>query len=153
MKWTNHHDVEKYLEAKEYIDTIIMPLSPFGLEADQAPSKIAYQKEVLAVLTKELEQELSGRTLLIPSYTYWKSSKLDEEIIRINQWLSHIQKQPFEHIFLITFDATWKKVEKELNGNLLWFPHIQTGELHSSEMQKMIREQVSQISELIRSYW
>jgi hypothetical protein len=64
-----------------------------------------------------------------------------------------MQKQPFEHIILFTFDAGWKKYEKELQGNVLWLPGMQTGDLHSKEMQSVIRDQIAQVSEIIRSYW
>lgn len=152
MKWTSD-DLGKYKQAKEYIDTAIIPVQGFQLEQDKTLEKDAFQQEILTIYANEIEKELSGRTLLTPSYNYIKSNELDEEIVRLNHWIQHIQTQPFSSIFVLTFDNQWKKRERELEAELLWFPSVQTSNIKSEETGQMIRNQVEQISELIRSYW
>lgn len=152
MKWTSE-DLQKYVEAKEYIDTAIIPVLGFQMLDEKVLEKEAFQKEVLSIYANEIEKELSGRILLTPPYNYIKSNDLTDEIGRLNKWIEHIQEQPFTSIFILTFDNQWKKNEKDLNGELLWFPSVQTGNVKSEETIKMIRNQVEQISELIRSYW
>src|SRR5699024_11215380 len=98
-------------------------------------------------------KELSGRVMLSPTYYYLKTADLKEELDRLNHWIADIQKQPFNEVFLFTFDNAWKKIEKDLEGNLLWFPGMKTGNIRSQEANTLIRNQVEQISELIRSYW
>lgn len=152
MKWTKT-DMEKYKDAKEFVDTLLIPLSPFEIGEDTSLEKDAFQQEVLHLYVHEIEQQLAGRLLLIPSYMYLKSIAKDNEVNRIQQFVSNAQKQPFEHVFFITFDASWRKYEADLNGHVLWVPSVQTGDLKSKEVQSLIKDQVTQLSELIRSYW
>ena len=152
VKWRKN-DMEQYVKAKEYIDTVIIPLIPFQMAKDQELSKDSFQNEALALFLTEMEKELSGRLLLTPNYHYIKPTSLEQEKERLNGWLENIQEQPFKHIFFITFDSQWKKVEKDLKGSLIWLPGFATTDLLSREVMQMVRGQVSEISELIRSYW
>lgn len=152
MKWTKM-DMEKYIEAKEFVDTLLIPLSPFKMGDDTSLEKDAFQQEVLHLFVHEIEQQLAGRLLLIPSYMYLKDADKKSEAERIQLFLEDAQKQPIEHVFYITFDASWRKHEKDLQGNVLWVPSVQTGDLKSKEVQSLIKDQVEQLSEYIRSYW
>src|SRR5699024_9834281 len=150
MRWKKA-ELEKYVQAKEYVDTIFLPLTPFQLGSDEDAKKNSLQNELINIFAHEIEKELSGRIMLVPNYYYINNK--EDEVNRINSWINDMRKQPFEHIILFTFDAGWKKYEKELQGNVLWLPGMQTGDLHSQEMQSVIRDQIAQVSEIIRSYW
>lgn len=152
MKWIKD-DLQQYINSKEYVDTIIIPLLPFQLSHESDLAKDAFQREVLVLFFNELEKELAGRVLRIPSYNYIKSADKGKEIIRIQTWLDDIKKQPFDKIFFVTFDSSWKKIEQTIPGTLLWLPGTTSGDINSKEMQTTIRSQVDQVSELIRSYW
>lgn len=152
MKWKKS-DIEKYNQAKEYIDTTIIPLIPFSMSDDEEAENNAFQSELLTIITNEIEKELTGRILLMPSFYYVKNSESVSETDRLNSWTDEVLKQEFKHIFYITFDSSWKKDEKHLKGNLIWLPAVSIGELHSKETQPVIRDQTKQMIELIRSYW
>lgn len=152
MRWTKE-DMEKYKDAKEFVDTLLIPLAPFEIGDDATREKHSFQQEVLHIFAQEIEQLLAGRVILIPSYLYMKHANKDSEVERIKQFTDDVKKQPFEHVFYITFDASWRKYEKNMEGSLLWVPSIQTGDLKSKEVQALIRDQVNQLSELIRSDW
>ncbi|MCM3738871.1 YpiF family protein [Oceanobacillus luteolus] len=152
MKWRKE-DLEKYVQAKEYIDTILLPIIPFQLADDAESEKHAFQQEVMGIFGSEIEQELSGRVMLIPSYYYLKEGNKEVEVQRLNDWIAEAKDQPFQHIILLTFDATWKKYEKELDGNLLWLPGLHGADIRTKETQGIIRDQVKQLTEIIRSYW
>ncbi|MFZ3578160.1 YpiF family protein [Virgibacillus sp. DJP39] len=152
MQWVKK-DLLQYIQAKEYVDTIIVPLSPFHLSDDTDIPKSAFKGEVLSILTNEIEKELTGRIVLTPSYNYLKNADKEQEVARLNEWIEDSTKQPFSNTFFITFDSSWKKHEQSLKGTLLWFPGIQSGDLSSREMHGVIHDQVGQISELIKSYW
>ena len=152
VRWTSD-DLSKYIQAKEYIDTAIIPLVGFQMNTENKMEKDAFQREVLSIYTNEIEKELSGRLLLAPNYNYIKTKDLSEEVTRLNKWVEHINEQPFSNIFLLTFDNQWKKEEKNLDGELLWFPSLEHDSLKSEETIRTIRSQVNQISELIRTYW
>src|SRR5699024_10135446 len=84
----------------------------------------------------------------IYSFNYLKKSNKETEANRLNEWLDDAKTQRFNHIFLVTFDAAWKKNEEALNGHLLWLPGIPSGDLYSKEMHAFIRGQVEQVGEL-----
>lgn len=152
MKW-NKKNLQQYVQAKKYVDTLVIPLIPFHLSHDANLEKSAFQKEALSIFLSEVEKELTGRIMLTPSYNYLKYTNKELEVERINEWITDATTQPFNHIFLITFDSTWKKSEQALNGHLLWLPGIQSGDLYSKEMHSVIHGQVEQVGELIQSYW
>lgn len=152
MKWVQQ-DLKRYIGAKEYIDTIIMPLIPFQISKDEEALKGANQHQAISIIINEIEKELSGRVMLVPNYYYIKTADKENEVHRLNTWIDDMAEQPFKHYFFITSDLSWKKHEKNLNSELLLLPGIQSGDIHSEEVAGIIRDQVSQISELIRSYW
>ncbi|SFA73940.1 Protein of unknown function [Lentibacillus halodurans] len=152
MKWVKQ-DLQQYIQAKEYVDTIIVPLIPFQLSNDASLEKNAFQREVLSLFTRDLEKELSGRILLSPDYHYLASVDKETEINRMNAWIDDIQSQPFQHIFFVSSDSGWKKVEQGLKGTLIWLPAATADSMQPTEIQPIIRNQVQQVSELIRTYW
>lgn len=152
MKWIQK-DLQQYVHAKEFVDTIIVPLLPFQLSNDSNLDKDAFQGEVLSAFNRELEKELTGRVLLAPDYHYLRSADKQAEIDRIHTWVDDMQTQPFHYVFFVTSDSGWKKSEQTLQGNLLWLPAIAVESMKSTEIQSVIRNQVKEVSELIRSYW
>lgn len=152
MKWKTD-DLKKYIQAKEYIDTIIIPVQPIHFSDESNLEKDSFLRESLAIFSNDIEQELSGRVMLTPTYNYIKSTDLSDEVTRLNEWIKEVKKQPFTTIFILTFEIAWKKTESEIEGNLLWLPGISSGDITSKETTTLIRNQVEQISELIRSYW
>ncbi|HLQ73708.1 MAG TPA: DUF2487 family protein [Bacillota bacterium] len=152
MKWYTA-DLNKYISAKEYIDTLIIPLLPYQLSEDASVEKQAQQGEMLTIFVNELERELTGRTMLLPNYYYLSNHSKEAEIERLNAFIQDAKTQPFEHTFLITSDASWKKHEKDIEGDILWWPGVKSVDRQSKEMRLLIHDQVEQFSELIRSYW
>src|SRR5690625_7077683 len=86
MKWVKS-DLERYLGAKEYIDTLLVPLLPFEFSDDHHLTKNAFQIELLSIFLHELEKEFTGRIVLSPHYYYLKSSNKDAELERLNTWM------------------------------------------------------------------
>ncbi|CDQ19509.1 Protein of unknown function [Halobacillus karajensis] len=151
MRWTKA-DTTQYLPEKQYIDTVIIPLVPFNPASDQHMVKQAFQRELNQVFTNLIEKEYKGRIFLAPDYHYLDGQQ-EIEFTRVNAWIQKFKEQPFQHIFLFTFDNTWKKYESELDGHLLWVPGMGSGDIQSTETQSFVREQAHQISELIQAYW
>lgn len=151
MKW-HAADLEKYTEAKEYVDTVIIPLQRFQIENEKTLIEEAFQREVLYLFSQEIEKELSGRVLLTPEFNYL-TSHIDSELDTVNKWILHLLTQPFNTVILLTFDPEWNKYKDDINGHVVWVPGIQAGDINSPEMKTIIKSQVQQISELIRSYW
>jgi hypothetical protein len=151
MRWTKA-DTTQYLPEKPYIDTVLIPLIPFDPSSDQHMVKQAFQRELNQVFTNLIEKGYTGRIFLAPDY-YYISDTHQEETTRVNSWIQKFRQQPFEHVFLFTFDSKWKKYEHDLDGHLLWVPGMGSGDIQSTETQSFVREQAHQISELIQAYW
>ncbi|MCP3025867.1 DUF2487 family protein [Halobacillus sp. A5] len=151
MQWTKS-DMELYVLEKEYVDTLVIPLIPLYTEVDSTIVNGAFQRELNHLTTHLLEKDYRGRILLAPDYNYI-AENYEEEIRRINQWIEKFNNQPAAHVFLFTFDTKWKRWEKELKGHLLWIPSMSDRNLHSSETRSYVKEQVLQMSELIKAYW
>ncbi|MBB6452216.1 hypothetical protein HNQ94_000661 [Salirhabdus euzebyi] len=153
MKW-NKKDMQKYVQAKEYVDTAIIPLVPFSFnKPDEEQIGLTFQNEVLELFVDRVERDFTGRVFQLPSYTYIMSNQLEHEVDRLNAFYQQINEQPFKHTFYLTFDSSWKRVEPKLEGNLIWTPVMKDGDLTSKETQKIVMDQIKQITELIRNYW
>lgn len=152
MLW-NKEDLRQFVQAKEYIDTLMVPLVPFTFEEDAEMEKKAGQGEIIRLFTREIEKEFKGRLVLSPEYTYLSQSRKEDEEVRLSQWVDNIKKQPFEHIFFFTFDSHWRKFEKKMEGTIIWVPGISGNDLSEEEVQKAVKTQLSDIKQFIRSYW
>ncbi|WP_080874379.1 DUF2487 family protein [Oceanobacillus timonensis] len=152
MKWTSV-DLQKYEQAKEYVDTVVVPLAPFQIGALDASAKQADQYDVLMLLSRELEKELMGRVMLTPMYTYITSAEKSEEAERLNTWTAHFKEQPFEHVLYISFDPAWRKVASQLEGEFIWLPSIPLKDADPAAVKSMVRDQTMQTAELMKSFW
>lgn len=152
MKWTSL-DLQKYDQAKEYIDTVIIPLAPFQIGSIESSIKHADQFDVLTILGRELEKELMGRVMLAPVYTYLAASDKEGEVNRLNTWSRHLEEQPFKNVLFISFDPSWRKIAKELEGEFIWLPSATLKDANPDTFKEIIRDQTSQTVELIKSFW
>ncbi len=151
MKW-DKDDLKVYYKSKEYVDTVCIPLAPISYEKEEEAVKLSNQYQSLQLLSTELERNYVGRMMLSPLYTYKKDKNMEMEIKRMNQWIHDFQAD-FKHVFLLTFDVNWRKQEKDLDGQLIWLPATSIEAQPTELTKKWIQEQISQISELIQSYW
>lgn len=151
MKWTRQ-DLKSYIQAKAYVDTVLVPLIPVSFEKmDEDMIAIAFQKEVLDIMVLELEKEFKGRILALPPYIY--ESIDQDEVRRLNRFTEKMDKLPFRHIFYISFDQGWKVKEKDLDGTLIWIPVAKDGDIHAKVTQNMVKDHIQQIRDLIKNYW
>lgn len=152
MKW-NGGSISQYLESREYIDTAVIPLAPLIASDEASVLENASQHEALHILSNELEKELAGRIMLFPAYLYLKAHDHNAELERLEAWISEIQNLPFKHLFLLTFDMSWKRSERELPGELIWIPHMPLDDMKSKEFFHAVKNQSSQIRQLMQTYW
>lgn len=151
MKWTKS-GIVKYEEAKEYIDTLLIPLAPFQLNENRA-SKVAADSEILEILSREIEKDLSGRLFKLPLYHYLQGDSFDQEINRLKQWDNSYTDLPFIHKFYLTFDVSWKKYEDDLPGTLIWLPSFHSLDIQSVEFQNVLIENAKEITALMQTFW
>src|SRR5690606_21499641 len=87
MKWFTV-DMDVYLQAREYVDTAVIPLIPVSLEGDLKST--VSMGEFIAILSNEVERQFKGRIILFPAFTYSNGEGLEMASGRLNQWTSDL---------------------------------------------------------------
>lgn len=152
MKWTKAN-IETYIETKEFIDTLLIPLIKLDLKSDQRMKDSALGREYINVLAYELERRLAGRTMLLPDYVYLSNAQYNAEVNRINEWIQSFSEQSFTNIFFISLDNEWTKFNQELQGQFLWLSHVPFDNLSEQTAKTFIQTQADKLSETIQSFW
>ncbi|MDQ7864023.1 DUF2487 family protein [Peribacillus frigoritolerans] len=68
--------------------------------------------EFLTILSLEIEKQMKGRILLLPTFHYL-SDEMDK-VERLKRWANEVKENNFEHVFFLTSDF---RVEKKKSGN------------------------------------
>lgn len=150
MKWTCQ-DVDMYNQAKEYIDTALLPLIPiaFGEEMEQSASMAEYS----SLLASQLERQFTGRIVLLPAFTYMESENTDEASSRLKSWEESLLGEGFKHIFLLTCDENWRLRDNGLLGSLIWMPLLPLGGMEEQQKVMLINGQIKQLMKLFTAKW
>jgi hypothetical protein len=150
MKWIPQ-DVETYLNAKEYVDTAVIPINSlsFGGEMKQSAANM----EFITLLTGYLERQFTGRVLLFPSYTYLKNETSENVLTDLLKWEENIKKSDFRYIFYITSELDWRIYEQKLNGSLIWLPSLPLENMNNTQKTEIIENQVKQLLTLFTQKW
>lgn len=150
MKW-NPQDIDVYIQSKEFVDTAVVPLLPVTF--DQEMKQASAMAEFTTLLTAQLERQFKGRLLLLPGFTYLKSTEEDKLANDLASWENELLSQGFSHIFYVTSDIEWKSREKQMNGSLIWLPTVSFGEIKEHEKMAVIEDQVKQLLSLFIQKW
>ncbi|MFF2497759.1 YpiF family protein [Peribacillus sp. NPDC058075] len=148
MKWTAK-DLDMYMQSKEYVDTVLIPLVPLSFRGQM--KQTGSMNEFLTFLSLEIEKQMKGRILLLPTFHYL-SDELDK-VERLKRWANEVKENNFEHVFFLTSDFEWKKEERELENNLVWIPAIPLEGLEIEQAREMIHQQVIQILDIFSYNW
>jgi hypothetical protein len=150
MKWTPQ-DIETYLNAKEYVDTAVVPLLSVSIGGEMKQSASA--GEFITLLTGYLERQFTGRLLLLPPFTYLKSKNGESTISDLKDWEADLVKGEVKHIFYITSEIDWRSWEEELTGTVIWLPSIPLEHMNESQKLSVIDSQVKQLLDLFTQKW
>ncbi|MFA1711298.1 YpiF family protein [Peribacillus frigoritolerans] len=148
MKWTAK-DLDMYMQSKEYVDTVLIPLVPLSFKGQM--KQTGSMNEFLTILSLEIEKQMKGRILLLPTFHYL-SDEMDK-VERLNRWANEVKENNFDHVFFLTSDFEWKKEERELENNLVWIPAIPLEGLEIEQAREMINQQVLQILDIFSYNW
>ncbi|MFJ7510220.1 YpiF family protein [Peribacillus simplex] len=148
MKWTAK-DLDMYMQSKEYVDTVLIPLVPLSFKGQM--KQTGSMNEFLTILSLEIEKQMKGRILLLPTFHYL-SGEMDK-VERLKRWANELKENDFEHVFFLTSDFEWKKEERVLENNLVWIPAIPLEGLEIEQAKEMINQQVLQILDIFSYNW
>ena len=139
MKWIPQ-DIDLYEQAKEYVDTAVLPLFPVSF--DTKMKETAGMSEFINLLTIQLERQLKGRLLLLPGFIYIKNKNWEKYIHEIHNWEQELQAKGFKHLFLVTSDSDWKAVENQVSSKLIWLPSLPFEDMEDKYKNSLLEDQV-----------
>ncbi|MBS4176571.1 YpiF family protein [Lederbergia citrea] len=146
MNW-NAKDVQVYLEEREYIDTIVIPLLPVAF--DDSMKRAAEQGEFTQLLSLHLERQFKGRMLVLPPYTYME----EPANIELDKWEAKAKESGFSHVFFLTSDKRWKTVSEERKGTIFYVPSIPLEHMDEQYKQSVMEDQLKNLmSDIIRGW-
>ncbi|UAL45754.1 YpiF family protein [Sutcliffiella horikoshii] len=150
MKWTSK-DISQYVQAKEYIDTVIIPLMPISF--GENIKTIASHGEYINILSYELERQFKGRVILLPPFSYVETDQAEKKVEQLNNLSLHIKENNIKHVFLMTSDSSWSQNEQQLEGKLVWLPAIPLEDMEDKYKQKIIQDQMNQLLPMFIQKW
>ncbi|MGG3469640.1 YpiF family protein [Neobacillus pocheonensis] len=150
MKWIPQ-EVETYLNAKEYVDTAVVPLYSVSVGGEMKQSASA--AEFITLLTTHLERQFTGRIVLFPPFTYLKNQNEEKVLSDLLNWESAILQSEFKHVYYITSEIEWRAMTEKLKGAIIWLPAIPLEQMSDSQKLTIIDSQVKQILTLFTQKW
>ncbi|RSK27418.1 DUF2487 family protein [Bacillus sp. HMF5848] len=150
MRWLSH-DINMFVQAKEYVDTAILPLVP--LDFSGSIKNIVQTGESTMTVATALEREYQGRVFLIPTFHYWVEQDMNLTIKDLQSWIEKLKKAGFEKVFLLSCDNEWRLVEKELELPLLWLPSFSLDHIDDKHKKSYIDNQLAQLSPYLMRAW
>ncbi|WP_160721331.1 YpiF family protein [Bacillus sp. USDA818B3_A] len=150
MKWVPQ-EVETYLNAKEYVDTAVIPIYSISFGEEMKQSAAAF--EFISLLTGHLERQFTGRILLYPPFTYLKKDNMEHTLNSLVNWEENILKSEFKHVFYITSELDWRMHEQKLGGSLIWLPTLPLGNMSESQKMEVVDSQVKQLLSIFTQKW
>lgn len=150
MKW-QAKEIDLYLQAKEYVDTAIIPLIPISWNKEIKST--VQMGEFILLITDELERQFKGRVFQFPPYTYLKTESAEVKLKKINELDEHLKNNGFSHIIYLTSDVEWKQIEAEMKDTLLWIPSLPMEHLDQKYKSEILNNQVKQILPIMTIKW
>ncbi len=144
-------EVETYLNAKEYVDTAVIPIYSISFGEEMKQSAAAF--EFISLLTGHLERQFTGRILLYPPFTYLKKDNMEHTLNSLVNWEENILKSEFKHVFYITSELDWRMHEQKLGGSLIWLPTLPLGNMSESQKMEVVDSQVKQLLSIFTQKW
>lgn len=150
MKW-QAKEIDLYLQAKEYVDTAIIPLLPISW--DKEIKSTVQMGEFILLITDELEKQFKGRVFQFPPYTYLKTDDPEARLKKINEIDDHLKNNGFSYRLYLTSDIEWKQVEAEMKDTLLWIPSIPLEDLDQKYKLETLKNQIRQMLPMMTNKW
>lgn len=150
MKWKSE-DIEMYVKAREYVDTIILPLYPISFE--EKMGQTAAMTEMISLLSIQIEKHFKGRILLMPGYSYLKASSGEELSRDLQKWEKEFFEKGFTYVIYLTCDRDWQGYESQLQGSLIWLPTLPLQKMDEKSRYMIMEDQVKQVNELLIEKW
>lgn len=142
MRWEND-TIDQYLAAREYIDTLIMPIIKIDLSENLREA--VYMSSLISNFALQLEEQIKGRVLLVPGFTY--AGEITENVIGLLNGLSEQAKLAgFKNVVFLTQNNEWEQRQNELDGAILKLD-VEAPKENELPHYKMNVDEIRQIAE------
>ena len=148
MKW-NVKDVEMYSNAREYVDTVLVPLVPIAF--DDHMQQMTLFGDFITILSMEMEKMFKGRIFLTPTFYYVKDDH--QKVASLLVWEKELKRAEFKHIFFLSSDASWEENAKNLMGSFLFIPNHAIEHLDREQVHQMIKQQSQILIDNFANKW
>lgn len=150
MKW-RVKELDTFLQAKEYVDTAIIPLIPISFKDDVKMT--VSMGEFISIMTDELERQFHGRVFQLPAFTYLKEEDKESRNIRLKNWINYLKETNFKVVILLTSDYEWKTGGSEIEDNLIWLPTLPLDSMDREYQIQVINDQMKQLIPILMDKW
>jgi hypothetical protein len=150
VKW-QVKEIDTYLQAKEYVDTVIIPLIPISMGQDM--KSIVSMGEFITIISDELERQFRGRVIQLPPFTYLKKEDKENRESRLREWCNELKAEGAKSIVLLTSDFEWKNSEQELENQVIWLPTIPLESMESKYQRQVVDDQIKQLIPILTTMW
>lgn len=150
MRWTIR-SIEAYMKEKDYVDTAVVPLVPVNWRSE-IKSTVEFG-EFAVLLVDGLEQQLRGRVIHFPPFTYLKAEDAHLRLERLNAWKQELLENGLKHVFFITSDPEWKTMDNEAGDSLIWMPAVPLEYMSGENREEILGSQIKQLLQIILSKW
>jgi hypothetical protein len=146
MNWTSK-DMSTYLEQKEYIDTLVVPLVKVETKLDNMKTS-ASSTEFVMHLASLIETQFKGRMMFAPPFGYTTSTDMHQ---MEQTTFKEFSDTSFKHVFFLTTDHAWMSME--LPGQVIWMPSIPLENMEVSLRQSILEDQLRQALPIFTKQW
>jgi len=139
--------MDTYIQQKEYIDTLIIPLLKMETEPESMKSGSS-SIEFLMHLSSFIEAQFKGRIMLSPPFTYTQSTDLATFAETLSKDIGLLE---FKHVFYITTDSNWTSIT--IDEEVIWLPSIPLESMDKQLRQTIIEDQLRQVLPRLTKKW
>lgn len=150
MRWRSQ-DIHMFEQTKEYVDTIVIPLLPISFAEDM--KQTVEISEFIQLLTVQMEQQLKGRIMLLPGFTYLKTTKTDSIVTVLCDWEEQLLNDHFKHVFYVTSESDWNNIGKRLTGKLIFLSPLTLHQLDEQNKTSLLKDQLNDLLNLFYQKW
>lgn len=151
MRWGVVKDYSTFFHSREYIDTVLVPIIPVSFEVNGEAE--ANEFDFIQLIATELERQFRGRILLLPPLAYFTAYTANVKQEIVIQWIDHLMKENFNHIFFISSNSAWTNIIENKGGNHIWIPSIPLEYVDEKTKKILIERQANQILDLFTKEW
>ncbi|MBD7906946.1 DUF2487 family protein [Sporosarcina gallistercoris] len=146
MNW-NASDMNLFLQQKEYIDTLVVPLIKVETIEERMKAS-ASSTDFLMNLVDYIELQFKGRIMVSPPFAYTPSMGLEQ----LGEVLAEdFSQSSFKHVMYLTTDPDWTSIK--IQGKILWLPSIPIEHMDDRLKQSILEDQLKQLLPQLTEEW